>query len=588
MNRFFLVLFLPIFGLAAGCGNDEVAGPEPLNVHVQLSPDSSAVHNNECVEFRASVTGCSDTSIVWALDGKAHGDTSIGAISATGLYTSPGRIPETFVPITVQVTAASRVAPSSADTAFVTLLFSDGGLRIELSPFESTLGFGERAVLEAGIENASDPAVVWSVDPIPGIPDVGQVEAGGAYVAPEALTDAVTVTVRATSLEDPSKSGVALVHLIPANLVTLEIDPAEGTLETNRSLSFQAQILNCPDTRVIWSVEGKAGGDSLSGIISPTGRYTAPAHVPSSSPVTIRATSVAQPARYVEAEIVIEPSAAGPSIVLCPTEVRVAFGDLQRFQAELWKTAAYVDWSVDEIPEMIDAGQVDGDGLYTAPLPAYDDSATVVVRATSVADPSKSAAAIIHLYPPPVKVHLSPTPAVVGLGQDLFFEFSVENASDTGLDWYVNGSQGGNASLGTMYDAGRYRAPATLPDPAIVEIKAVSREDPSRYAVATVEIVPPWVFEAERFTAANDRGGLPIKSIDKWAYGASADSAVEGLDRILEWIEVPIVIEHAGAYKISFRHASDASVKGKISIPGCGPEGQDREWILQLNAGGCG
>jgi len=69
---------------------------------------------------------------------------------------------------------------------------------------------------------------------------------------------------------------------------------------------------------------------------------------------------------------------------------------------------------------------------------------------------------------------------------------------------------------------------------------------------------------------------------------ASGGFAVEGLDRLLEWIDVPVEIPYSGTYKIAFRHASDASVKAKISIGSAGPEGQSYEWIVKLNAGGCG
>ncbi len=677
MKRVLPFCLLLVLCLTSSCGDEEVLGPETGDVRVELRPDSTDLHHNESVQFHAHVTGAADTTVTWKVAGRTHGDSLIGTITATGLYTAPARIPETITPIVVIVTAASRLAPSQSDSAEVTLVSGEEGVCIEISPFESTVGLGERVVFGSGIENASDLTLDWSVDVIPGISDVGAMESPGVYNAPEVLADSLTVTVRATSVEDASRSAAVLIHVVPSHLVTVEMDPVTATIETNRSLWLQARVLGCADTSVIWTVNGRAGGDSLNGIVSPTGRYTAPAHVPAPSPITIRATSAVQPKRYAETLVDIEAATAGSSIVLFPTEIRVGFGDLQQFEAEVNKTAVDVYWSVDEIPGIPDVGSFFAlpAGAYHAPASVPGESVTVVVRATSTWDPEISAAALVYLYEPPVvdiasetaslnvglgqqfsvtvanaddptvtwrvdgveggdpthgtitsdgyyvapeavpspgqvsveavlsadprrkdtvrvmilpaiEVHLSPAHAAIGLTQDLYFDCRVENTTDTGLDWYVNGDPGGSTSLGYMNASGKYHAPETLPDPPRVEVKAVSRKDPSRFAAATVEIVAPVTFETESYIASDDRGGLPVYVVPR--SGASAGVAVEGLDRVAEWIDIPIQLDYSGSYVISFRHASDEDVTVILSIPGSGPKGQDGEWILGLNGGGCG
>ncbi len=679
MKRILPFCLVLVLCLASSCGDQDVVGPETANVRIQLSPDSTVLHHNESIQFRARVTGAADTTVTWTLEGKANGDSLVGTLTRAGLYTAPARIPQTLIPFRVMVTATSLAVPSHADSAEVTLVSGEEGPCIELSPFECTVGLGERVVFDANIENASDLTLVWSVDEIPGISDAGTMESPGVYRAPEILVDTLTVTLRATSTEDPSKSAVALMHVIPKPLVTIGIQPQSATLETNRSLLLEARVLDSPDTSIIWSVNGKAGGDSLRGVVSPVGLYTAPASVPPSSPVTVRATSRAQPTRYADALVEIEPAAAGPSILLSPAEVRVAFDDSQAFRAETGKTMDMpVTWSVDEIPGVVGVGLFDMEGLYRAPSPAMEESLTVVVRATSTENVDVSAAALVHLYHPPVvhvappdvsvnaglgqqfsatvtraddptvtwrvngieggnavfgtitstgyyvapaavpspeqveveavlaedsrradtawvmvlppiEVHLSPADAAVVLDQELFFEFRVENTPDTGLDWYVNDDPGGSGSFGYIHESGKYEAPSTLPDPPHVEVKAVSRKDPARFATATVEIVLPavFVFEAETYTQAGDEGGDPVFIIDQSAHNASGDYAVEGLDRVFEWIEVPIHIEYSGMYKIVFRHAAHSSITAQISMPGCGSEGQDGSWTLSLSGNSC-
>lgn len=401
MKRFRFVWLLALLVLPVGCG-DDTSGPEVPPVEVRLMPDSTTVGTNESAWFTATVENAGDTTVVWSVEGKEYGDSAVGFVSPTGRYTAPGHLPNTLVPVTVEVAATSTADPSRSATAYVTIESGDGDVRIEISPCEIELAPGLEQVFQALVENASDPSLTWFVDPVPGIQNPGVVDASGRYLAPEPILDAFTVLVRATSVEDASKSAVALIHLLPL-----------------------------------------------------------------------------------------------------PLEVRV-----------------------------------------------------------------------------------SPLEARVGLGQRLTFQSSVENTSDTSLDWYVNDNPGGYPIIGTIGEDGVYKAPNALPDPAVVQVKAVSRRDPSKYAVAQVEIVLPAGTEAEQKTAELDRGGPKKIYVVAWPT-ASGGQAVEGLDMLLEWIEVPVQFQHTGSYRVAFRHASYAGVRVRITIYDAGPSGQDREWVLTLN-GGCG
>jgi hypothetical protein len=64
----------------------------------------------------------------------------------------------------------------------------------------------------------------------------------------------------------------------------------------------------------------------------------------------------------------------------------------------------------------------------------------------------------------------------------------VSNALDTSVVWRVNGSVGGNATVGTINALGTYTAPAAVPSPDTVTITAVSNEDGTALGAAQVTL----------------------------------------------------------------------------------------------------
>ena len=90
--------------------------------------------------------------------------------------------------------------------------------------------------------------------------------------------------------------------------------------------------------------------------------------------------------------------------------------------------------------------------------------------------------------PSPISVSVTPTSAAVLLGNTQNFSAEVVNATNTQVTWSVNGIAGGNANVGMMATHGQYTAPADLPSPASVEIRATSQADPAKSASAQVTV----------------------------------------------------------------------------------------------------
>jgi hypothetical protein len=88
-----------------------------------------------------------------------------------------------------------------------------------------------------------------------------------------------------------------------------------------------------------------------------------------------------------------------------------------------------------------------------------------------------------------VGVSISPTGAAVQVGHSQQFTATVSNTSNTAVTWLVNGTVGGDSTLGTISSSGLYTAPSSIPSPSSVAVTAQSVADTSKSASASVSVV---------------------------------------------------------------------------------------------------
>lgn len=88
-------------------------------------------------------------------------------------------------------------------------------------------------------------------------------------------------------------------------------------------------------------------------------------------------------------------------------------------------------------------------------------------------------------------VTVSPTAPSIRLNatQQFTASVSVTNNTSKAVTWYVNDVKNGNATLGTIDATGKYTAPATLPNPATVTVKAVSDVDVTKSGTASLTLL---------------------------------------------------------------------------------------------------
>jgi hypothetical protein len=122
-------------------------------------------------------------------------------------------------PGTVRVATASTGV--NGGTALQPRLSPSPAVTVSLSPANVTLSQSQSQAFSAAVANSGNTEVSWSLSPA-----VGAISASGSYTAPAAISAAQTVTVKATSIADPSKSATAIVSLSP---VVVETGPTPGS-----------------------------------------------------------------------------------------------------------------------------------------------------------------------------------------------------------------------------------------------------------------------------------------------------------------------------------------------------------------------
>ena len=167
------------------------------------------------------------------------------------------------------------------------------------------------------------------------------------------------------------------------------------------------------------------------------------------------------------------------SVGISPTAISLLAGGMQQFGATVTGSSnTAVTWSLSPA-----VGTLSTSGLYSAPA-SITMQQTVQVTATSVADPTKFAAATITLNPP-VGVSISPTASSLGQGQTQQFSAIVTGTSNTGLNWSLS------PAVGTLSTTGLYTAPGSITTQQTVQVIATSVADPTKTATATITLNPP-------------------------------------------------------------------------------------------------
>ena len=199
-----MALLFTMFTTACNFGGSK----SPSSIQVTVTPSTANVNVGISASFSAAVTGTTNTAVTWEVNGKQSGNSTVGTISTTGVYTAPGTVPN---PAKVAITAVSQADGSSKGSATVTVLTA---ATVSVSPAAATVLSGAPKHFNATVQGTSCSTVTWSVNGVVGgNATLGTIDSGGGYTAPLAPPPGGTVTITATSVCDSTQSGSATVSV---------------------------------------------------------------------------------------------------------------------------------------------------------------------------------------------------------------------------------------------------------------------------------------------------------------------------------------------------------------------------------------
>src|SRR5205823_3005235 len=156
--------------------------------------------------FTATVTNTTNQAVTWQVNGITGGNTSVGTISTTGVYTAPATVPS---PAIVTVTAVSVADPTRSGSARVTITTKSTPpvtASVDTLALHDALPISQ--TFTATVTNTTNQAVTWQVNGITGgNTSVGTISTTGVYTAPATVPSPAIVTVTAVSVADPTRSG---------------------------------------------------------------------------------------------------------------------------------------------------------------------------------------------------------------------------------------------------------------------------------------------------------------------------------------------------------------------------------------------
>lgn len=454
-----LALALTLLGLFGARLLAQVYGP------IDIWPQNNSLEVGSSRQFGAYVPITPNT-VNWYVNDILGGNATVGTISASGLYQAPAVAPANSV---LTIKAQSTAFPGSFKTTTLTVTRKYPWLW-GVNP--STLQVGNFQVSLNGANFTPDAVVQANgVDlPTTFVSSTSLKATGSA-----AVTGALKFAVR---LPGPGPvTGNSVNATVSAPTISVAVSPSAASVQLGNSQTFGATVSGTANTTVTWSVMG----GSANGSVTSGGVYTAPAVMPASPTVKVRATSVANASVYGEGTVTLTAPPA-VTVAVVPASATMALGTTKSFSANVAGSAnTAVTWTV--VGGSAN-GTVTAGGVFTAPatMPA---SPTVIVRATSQANVLVSADAAVTLVPPPVIVAVSPATATVQVGFTKQFGAAVTGTANQAVTWTVLGGP----ENGTVTAAGLYVTPATMPANAVVTLRAVAMADPTSFADATLTLL---------------------------------------------------------------------------------------------------
>jgi polygalacturonase len=187
----------------------------PANWNLPIAPwavsvsGAASVYEGATSQYTATVTGTTNQSVNWLVNNVVGGNSTVGTISATGLYTAP--TVTTSTPVTIS--AVSVLSSTTTGSTSVTIQ----PVTVRVSGPANVL-FSQTGQYTATVTGSSTTTVTWLVNNVTGgSASEGTISASGVYTAP-AVAPATPVTISAQSTAFTTSSGSINVTLSSTSL----------------------------------------------------------------------------------------------------------------------------------------------------------------------------------------------------------------------------------------------------------------------------------------------------------------------------------------------------------------------------------
>ncbi len=332
-----------------------------------------------------SVTG-STATVNWKLNRPATSAIAYGTTPAGGLNTpysgslstSPSLTLTGLQPSTTYYLAAYSMIDGQTPTQQVTLTTSNGssavtGVSVNCSVLSLLLGGSTGCAATVSGTGSYSSAVTWSTS-------VGSIGSTGVLSAPLNLLFS-TITVKATSVADPSKSGTITLTLSSVPEITaVALTCAENPLPQGGSTSCSPNVTASGKISKAVTFKASAGSITSAGVL------TAPK---TGTSITVTATSIVNPAKSGSMVIKLTPLPAITKVMVTCQATSLSSGGSTQCASSVAGNGNFtpaVTWSTS-------GGSITSAGVLTAP----STGSSVTVKATSTEDPTISGTAVISL-----------------------------------------------------------------------------------------------------------------------------------------------------------------------------------------------
>ncbi len=283
-----------VFGTSAGnlfvadTGNQRIRELVPA-IFVTVTPNPINVVVGALQQFTATVTGNSNTAVTWQVNGVLGGNSTLGTISAAGLYQGPATVP---TPATVTITAVSSADGTTSGSAQATIVTANNNITVAVSSGGVTqINTATTQQFTATVTGTGNQAVNWYVEgSAGGNATFGTIDGAGLYTAPANVPTPATITITAFSQQASNAFGSESITIIAAPSAA---DPAPQTISPGGTATYQNIVLSggAPGQPITLSCLQSTLPAGATCTFSPNPITPAPQGVPFSLTITVPAAS---------------------------------------------------------------------------------------------------------------------------------------------------------------------------------------------------------------------------------------------------------------------------------------------------------